>query len=422
MMAPAAKDLKNTTDGEAILCKRCNTTAATQKTRQDPVCDNCFVQYVTTKAVKRMESYKARGSNFKQVKKILLPFSFGPSSTALLYILDTQLQGQFKRMGRTSYELHIVHVNLNTQVPGNSKEILERMDKIKDLFPTHSYTVLGIEDSLNIPSIDWSSLGLPFLSPPPSTADPKNLKTRFETMLESLPSPTAREDITSTLLTRLLLYHARTSNYNSILFGDSTTRLAERTLTSTAAGRGFSLPWLVSDGPIPSPTPPSPQIYPTSTPQQSTPPTPINLQYPLRDILKKELITLIHLLPSISPLITYDPSLKHISASSKTTTINDLMVQYFESVEENYPSIVANVVRTSSKLVPEGVVHRMGRCGICGSPVAEGMDGMFGWGGDQNDDRTAGVVAAGRGNQGDGDGGGGGRGILCYGCSRSVHG
>ncbi|RAL68532.1 hypothetical protein DID88_007259 [Monilinia fructigena] len=51
-------------------------------------------------------------------------------------------------------------------------------------------------------------------------------------------------------------------------------------------------------------------------------------------------------------LVVYQEPPSHISASSKSTTIDDLMAQYFESVEENFPSIVANVVRTSSKLKP----------------------------------------------------------------------
>lgn len=105
-----------------------------------------------------------------------------------------------------------------------------------------------------------------------------------------------------------------------------------------------------------------------------------------------------------------------MSASNKATTIDDLMIQYFESVEENYPSIVANVVRTSSKLVAgqtalsDGENGSSGKgCGVCGFPVEQGTDGINGWGGDQND--GSGIVRMDD-----------AKGILCYGCSRSIYG
>lgn len=94
-------------------------------------------------------------------------------------------------------------------------------------------------------------------------------------------------------------------------------------------------------------------------------------------------------------------------------------------MEENYPSIVANVVRTGSKLVAgvraEDVEVEDGdgakkSCGLCGLPVPEGTDGIFGWGGDQNDDDVS-VWRLER-----EESGGRGKEILCYGCSRSIHG
>jgi len=202
-----------------------------------------------------------------------------------------------------------------------------------------------------------------------------------------MPSATSRADIISTLLTRLLVDVAKKNACESILFADSTTRLAEKTLSETAKGRGFSIPWLVSDG---------------------MSPYGIGFNYPLRDLLKKELILFSSLTtPPLDDLVIYQESSSHISASSKSTTIDDLMAQYFESVEENYPSIVANVVRTSTKLKPLTVDNTQD-CGLCGLPLAEGTDGIYGWGGDQS--AYSRTTVDGR------------HGIICYGCSRSING
>jgi len=302
----------------------------------------------------------------------------------LLHILDQHLQGQFDRMNRAAYELHVVHVELylNATDRKGSSILLE---KYKTRFPRHAYSTIGLEEVLNLDSIDWKVLSMER----PSMIDSQKPGTeRLQELIWSLPSATSRADIISTLLTRLLVDVARKSDCESILFGDSTTRLAEKTLTETAKGRGFSLPWQVSDG-----------ISPYG----------IGFNYPLRDLLKKEIVTFSSLItPQLTDLIVYHEPSSHISASSKLTTIDDLMTQYFESVEENYPSIVANVVRTSSKLKPLAADETT-FCGLCGLPVAKGTGGIFGWGGDQNSDSSMDIKS----NH---------NGILCYGCSRSING
>ena len=342
----------------------------------------CFLQYVNTKTVKRMETYKVRVST-KTAKRLLVPLSFGPCSGSLLHILDQHLNGQYERMNRAAYELYVVHIDLYLE-GADREESTALLEKYKARFPRHSYSSVGLEDALLLDNVDWSSLNLP----EPSEVDMgKPVSERLQALIGSLTSATSRADIVTTLKTRLLVDVAKKNDCEGILFGESTTRLAEKTLTETAKGRGFSLPWQVSDG---------------------MSPYGITFNYPLRDLLKKELVSFTSMTtPPLADLIIYKDPSSHISASSKQTTIDDLMIQYFESAEENYPSIVANVVRTSSKLKPL-TGDETTACRLCGLPVAEGTDGIFGWGGDQNSDaRPAGENR---------------HGILCYGCSRSING
>jgi cytoplasmic tRNA 2-thiolation protein 2 len=330
-----------------------------------------------------METYRVRGST-KAPKKLLFPLSFGPSSASLLHVLDHHLQGQYNRMNRAAYELHVVHVDLYVDAADRetSSALLE---KYKSRYPRHTYSSIGLEEALLLGDIEWGNLGLEH---PPSMDSQRPKVEQLQKLIGLMPSVTSRADIISTLLTRLLVDVAKKTGCESILFGDSTTRLAEKTLTETAKGRGFSLPWQVSDG---------------------VTPYGIGFNYPLRDLLKKELVSFCSLTtPPLTDLIVSQESSSNISASSKLTTIDDLMAQYFESVEENYPSIVANVVRTSSKLKPLNGDSTTA-CGLCGLPVEEGTDGIYGWGGDQNSDSRP-------------TGENGHHGILCYGCSRSING
>jgi cytoplasmic tRNA 2-thiolation protein 2 len=385
-------------NGSDPMCKRCGENPATRRIRSEQVCQyvrrkrlprfiltenrKCFSQYVTTKAIKRMETYRVRGST-KVARKLLLPVSFGPCSTSLLHILDHHLQTQHDRMNRAAYELYVVHVELYVDA-ADREASSARLEKYKSRFPRHTYSSVGLEEAMHLENIDWSTLGIP----QPSSGDTQKPGTeRLQELIRSIPSATSRADIVSTLLTRLLVDVAKGHGCESILFGDSTTRLAEKTLTETAKGRGFSLPWQVSDGMSPHG---------------------IGFNYPLRDLLKQELAAFSSLTtPPLTDLIIYQEPSSHVSASSKLTTIDDLMAQYFESAEENYPSIVANVVRTSSKLKPL-TTDGTAACGLCGLPVAEGTDGIFGWGGDQNSD-----ARPVRENDN--------HGILCYGCSRSIN-
>ena len=341
------------------------------------------MKYVNTKAVKRIETYKVKGPS-KETRKYLVPLSFGPSSTTLLYILDEQLRNQRERMNRTLYELTVAHVDLEFEDEAAASRNNELWKAVQERFPTHTYTKIGIEDAFDL-DIDWSSLGLTL-----DTSLPR--KEQLSALLRQITTATSRADIASTLLTRLLTHLASATSCTSILYGDSTTRLAEKTLTSTAKGRGFSLPWAVSDGPSPFG---------------------MNIYYPMRDLLKKEIIQFTTFIePPITDIMLPEQPLQIINTTSKSTTIEQLMTQYFASVEESYPSIVANVVRTGSKLLVPEVEEDSQRCGLCNMPVKKGEEGIYGWGGDQSS------VSKAR------EGGGPSRteGVLCYGCERSING
>lgn len=333
-----------------------------------------------------METYKLRSSQPRTSRKVLLPVSFGSSSVSLLQVLDAQIAGQYARMGWSHYELVVV----NVQIEPDSTTSSVLYHNIKSRFDRHTFVSAKISDSLSLESIDWSAIGFTH------NQSRSDLHINLEELLASLPSATARSDLLTTLLQQLLVSIAKQHNCTSILFGHSTTRLATKVLTSTASGRGFTLPWQVSDG---------------------LSPYGIHFSYPMRDLFTAEIITYSKLVvPSLSDCIVEDVS-KEISVSSKNTTIDDLMSQYFTSIESTFPSIVSNVVRTSSKLKAPDGQDTDEDCGLCGLPVELGTDGIFGWGGDQCLTARIDVSHAPAGSKNELSSK-----ILCYGCSRSVHG
>ena len=340
-------------------------------------CRQCFARYVHTKAIKRLETFRV---NFhtNEERKVLLPLSFGVSSTTLLHILDLHLKTQMSKTGRTGFALSIVAIG-DVQGTLPTADLLE---SVRKQYPGYEYAELPLHDVFRVIPDDSALRDLiPAVEGPlPTTQD------QLARLINSLTSATARADVLATLRTRLIVEHAKTAGCQSILWGDSTTTLAEKTLAETCKGRGFSLPWQVSDGKSPF------GVY---------------FHYPLRDVLKKELVSYISLAESgLSSLVhDLDSGATQASTSSKNTTIDDLMKQYFESVEENFPSIVSNVVRTSGKLEMPANADSDPRCGLCDMPVPGGRFGIHGWGGYQQDD----VESSSKSTKN-----------ICYGCTRSL--
>lgn len=130
--------------------------------------------------------------------------------------------------------------------------------------------------------------------------------------------------------------------------------------------------------------------------------------YPLREVFMKELVVYardIIVDPPLMPLCTeYSAEPKHSVAkatSGRNITVDELMTQYFEQMEEQYPHIVSNVIRTASRLKVQSPEAKA--CSICGLPGDGGKSALTL--GDFGED---GEEASGASD-------------MCYGCLRSTH-
>lgn len=384
-------------------CPRCKTDVCTIVARDYPMCTACFLKYITSKVRRRMEPFKVHGKDHKP-RQMLVALSLGVSSLTLLHILSQQLRKQFGNMGRCGYELHICIMNdtsVFSKSPENETEDdRQRIKNVKELY---------YDDRENWPmikSVDYKSTEDVFNAFDPDDEDFRDLikscypehklgttlpaggLSRYAHFISSLPSPSSRSDLNALLTRRFLIRHARGLLCDTVILGDSTTRLAERTLSATATGRGFSLPWNTADGPTPHG---------------------VDFLFPMRDLLRKEIVSFAALVdPPVSDLAKPESTIGVPQASSKEATIDALMKQYFESVEANFPSIVTNVVRTGNRLdapaadsLEAGYDRR--QCQMCALPIAEDMDGLHGWAGSMEDEV-------------------GEPGFHCYGCARSLKG
>lgn len=316
--------------------------------------------------------------------------SRGASSTALVDILNDQLQSQLeKKRPSPTFEPVVVHVDT-----GLGPHALARH---ADRYPRMSFQTVPLARALELDTVDWATL-------PARAGDGDTAEDSLRDLFDRLPSATSRADVSRLLVRHVLVDAALREGCRAVLLGCSTTALAELTLGETAKGRGFSLPWMMGDGPMVvrrfrrgTPVGPSRGDFDGGQLPEDAPR--ISICYPNRELFRSELLQYSALTePLLTDLVAPDTSGPSAVVSHKDVSIDEVMTRYFADVEENYPSIVANVVRTTAKLERRDEEDRC--CGLCGM----GMDEL-------GDERWKGEM---------GDDGGGEDERLCYGCARAM--
>lgn len=299
-----------------------------------------------------MISYKFGKALPDKRKTLLVPVSGGISSVVLLYILDEHLKRQrAQSQDRTSYDLHVLTVDTSSAAAGGPFSSFA--ESLQKRFPSHMYSFEPLSAvftfDLNVYKA-LEQLGLAF-SPSPGKADHE---TSLQGLFSRLGSSTARTDIQSILLNRLVGGFSQQHGYEAVLWGQSNSKLAATALSSVAKGRGGSVPMQIGDDPSPW--------------------GPI-FHYPVRDLFKPELELYARLIqPSLSDLIIWDRDNMATNVSVKNSAIDDLLTAYITSQGERYPSIMANVVRTSSKLQMPKLTDGNIPCSFCGTSITSDLE------------------------------------------------
>jgi cytoplasmic tRNA 2-thiolation protein 2 len=319
----------------------------------------------------------------------------------MVCLLDEQTRIQAGRKASSPFEVLAVHVDTDLDTPQEEEAgdtpAQRLLARYRDAFPRVEFLCVPLSKVLQVRTVDWSTLpSLGDAGQPPAE--------RLRSMFARLPSVTAKADVLRMLIRHLLLHIAMERSYAALLLGHSTTALAALTLAEVANGRGFSVPWQVNDGRHTLCTYDSDGAAPTTQ-------TEYPIHYPMREVFGGEISTYISLVPALTELRLRgqgetEEARRDTVVSHKDTSIEEVMARYFESVEDSFSGIVANVVRTTGKL---DRVRGDTLCGLCGVTLDQ-----------QGDDRWAGEIGL-EPDEGD-EQGVHHPGKLCYGCKRSVHG
>ncbi|KAH0844432.1 hypothetical protein AYO21_00900 [Fonsecaea monophora] len=325
------------------VCVDCQEHPASLDIRHRRLCATCFIRYVNSKILKRMESYRFKNLTGDQKRRLFLPISGGVSSLVLLQVLDAQLRKQVENRNRTAYGLIIARVVLpDTET---RTEVEEHYQAVRSRFPLHDFLPLFyLHDVFRLDEkIDRSLTHLGI-----DRHEGEENETFLHRVLSASTSVTARADLISILLRRLLVSIAKQQSCEAVLWGHSDSRLAALALADVAKGRGGSVSSTIADGL---------SVYG------------VNFNYPSRDLFKVELQTYAQVLSNPLVVESRDEITDRQPSTIRNTSIDDLLSNYITGQGVKYPGIMANVVRTASKLQVKTANHETKTCPVCGMPA-----------------------------------------------------
>jgi cytoplasmic tRNA 2-thiolation protein 2 len=289
-----------------------------------------------------MDSYRLKNNSSVQQRRLLLPVSGGVSSIALLQVLDSHIQRQLASRGRAAYGLDVLIVD--TSCIDQSPSPVGLVECFKDMFPSPQFSLLSIDAVFQLDNDIQDALSkLGF-----HKREQEQPRAQIERLMKSATTPTCRSDLFNVLLLRLVVAFAKSQNCEGVLWGHTNSRLAATALSNVAKGRGGALPNQIGDGPSP---------------------WGLQFNYPLRDLFKSELELYAGLFSiQLSQMIVPDLPAPAVS-SIRETSIDELLTNYITLQGEKYPSIMANVVRTASKLQIPAAPKAGVTCSLCAMPV-----------------------------------------------------
>ncbi|KAF0460340.1 cytoplasmic tRNA 2-thiolation protein 2 [Gigaspora margarita] len=338
-------------------CIKCKSTP-TILIRHSTYCKQCFQHAFVGKFRKNMDKLRSANS---QGEKVLVGFSGGPSSRAMLQLLSdyNEVLPNERSKKPLFSEVLVCHIDespiFNLDDSDDHDVILNQIEQIAQNY-NYPFIGLRIED---IYSPDYTSSGA-YNKVLEVTLDKSSLqeidelnakicqqetstKKKLHLLLDGVSKLTAKEDLVWHLKQCLLINTARKNGCTKLLLGDCSTRLSIKIISFTSKGRGFSLPLDISG------------LNPWFGD--------VTILRPMKDTLSKEIgiynkfqgfeTTIIKSLTTMMP---------------PKASIDRLTEEFVVKLERDFPSTVSTISRTAAKLTPSELIDSDNHCVICLMP------------------------------------------------------
>ncbi|KAG0221845.1 Cytoplasmic tRNA 2-thiolation protein 2 [Actinomortierella wolfii] len=398
-----AKKGRNTTPG---YCFKCKTAKSTIEIRYTEYCDPCFLVYLDHKF--RTGLRNSRGTNQTPGDNVLIAFSGGPCSRALVHLfefyksLPAEINAKNPGQPKTYNEIHVAHIDescLNTPPlsqensnngeplnPGSAPAAPSTMEKAEAIaamyeFPFHGVRIEDIYDPEWTESETFDGTAKLLTCLPKEqlaisgqapelvaqlyassfhNADKRRLSRdekvqRLKQLLGALTTLTAKETVLDHIRQRLLTQMMKKAKCDALIMGTSATKMAIQIIELTALGRGYALPH--------------------ETALVSTWVDGCKTIRPLKDILQRELELFVSLkgLETISGNgVDLEPTIQAKGAIA-TKSIGRLTTAFITGLDKEFPSTAATVCKTAAKLTIPAEATFGDRCPVCAGPTQKGV-------------------------------------------------
>ncbi|KAG7824162.1 hypothetical protein KL909_002160 [Ogataea angusta] len=318
------------------VCNRCKKEPCLVVSRKDHFCAACFKKFLCTKQRKQMQDEKFKvkfGNSRAERPRVLLPLSYGSSSLVLFDMVISHLEEQCQNERAVQgYVLVVLHVGEDTA----RMELLRR--KYSHVLEKVEVEFVTVDPAVFVRDLAKVAVTEEYAVRRTETSESLSLQE----LLLQFESRSSRQDFWQQVVQEVVFRSAVAQSCSVVIFGHSMSRLAEETLALTVKGRGSETAHRLTDG---------------------------NMDYvggalhvirPLRDVLALEIKAYVRFC-GLQEMVATEASVKHKSAKNKT--VNELVREYFETVESEYPEVISTVVKIGTKLdSPQGAAQQ---CILC---------------------------------------------------------
>lgn len=322
------------------ICMKCSISPAVVVVRlNDPLCKSCFLAYFTHKF--RATIGKSRA--IKAGEKVLLAFSGGPSSSAMLHLVCEGLSDTAVKKLR--FEPGIAFIDEGEVLKQSGEERAYYIEQIQGVanrtkFPFH---LSKLEDIFSLGQCLQDDAK--YCNKVEGEQTRNHQEEKLKNLFDATSSMTAKEDLLRTLRGKLLLATARNIGYSKIMFADCASRISVRLLSDISQGRGGDLP------------------YDTGFSDDRH--GDVIFVRPMREFMTKE-IGLYNFFHNVETVLI--PTLGTMSHSH--TSIDRLTEDFVSGLQADFPFTVSTIFRTGDKLSVKEVSEDVATCALCGVPMS----------------------------------------------------
>lgn len=309
----------------------------------DAFCQECFLSY----AVHKFRSAIGKSKVIVPKDHVLVAYSGGPASSALLHFIR-----QGMNEGKLRFTVSVIHIDELGLVSSPAESRKAKVEEVAQSVIQMGFPLFltCLEEGMKVNCTDRSSGSSAALYQEVTSLTDvghvleKSDVSQLKNMLDALPSISAKEEFIRVLRNQLLVEAARERGFSKVVVADTATHLSIRIMTDFAKGKGAQVSFDTSIGD---------ERYGD-----------VMVVRPLRDLNLKE-VEEYNRLQNVESVCT-----QHMRDQwHRGNSIEQLTTTFITGLQENFPSTVPNIVRTSAKLGQEERCEESGQCAMCQSPL-----------------------------------------------------